>query len=123
MLAYAGVGSGGATGATHNGPWHGSHRAASAGDDLVAILAAAQQRCNRGATESPKSQEARHATVVVDAPDAADATAAADATDAVDPPADAQFKEQSVKGRALIGTQFTCFTSTYRYSGNSSFLY
>ena len=106
MLAYAGVGSGGATGATHS--------------DLAAKLAAAQQRCNRGATESPKSEEARDAT------DAADTDAADTGTDAADTDteaADAQFKEQAVNGRALLGTQFTCFTSTNRYSGNSYLLY
>jgi hypothetical protein len=120
MLAYAGVGSSGAPGATHSDPCHGSHRAATAGDDLAAKLAAAQQRCNRGATESPKSEEARDAT------DAADTDAADTGTDAADTDtdaADAQFKEQAVNGRALLGTQFTCFTSTNRYSGNSYLLY
>ena len=68
MLTYADVGSGGATRATHSDPWHGSHRAARADDELAAKLAAAQQSCNRGATESPQSEEARDAT------DAADAT-------------------------------------------------
>ena len=111
MLAYAGVGSGGTPGATHSDPCHGSHRAASAGDDLAAKLAAAQQRCNRGATESPQSEEAR------------DATDAADATHTDTDAADAQVKEQAVNGRALIGTHFACFTSTNRYSGNSYLLY
>ncbi len=111
MLTYADVGSGGATRATHSDPWHGSHRAARADDELAAKLAAARQSCNRGATESPQSEEAR------------DATDAADATHTDTDAADAQVKEQAVNGRALIGTHFACFTITNRYSGNSYLLY